>query len=164
VAVADFDGDGRPDLALAFKSRSGSIAWRGLDVLFAAADRGWRRSSVWGGPERGDATEITTLAAGDLDGDGDADLVALAADGATRLLINDGRGDFTLELAPEADPAPDHRYCAGYSAAIVDLDRDGRGEVVAAFAGEPGSEAMLLGAAPAQCRARGSLRVWKVSR
>jgi hypothetical protein len=164
VAVADFNGDGRPDLALAFKSRSGSTAWRGLDVLFGAAERGWRRSSVWGGPERGDATEITALAAGDLDGDGDADLVALAADGTTRLLINDGGGDFTLELSPETDPVPDHRYCAGYSAAIVDLDRDGRGEVVAGFAGEPGSEAMLLGAVPAQCRARGALRVWKVSR
>jgi FG-GAP-like repeat/FG-GAP repeat len=167
IAVADFDADGRHDLALAFKSRAaGERAGRwGLDVLFGtAAPPGWRPSSAWGGEARDDADGPTALAAGDLDGDGDADLVTLAEDGTTSLLINDGAGAFTLDRAPETDPAPEHRYCAGYSTAIVDLDGDGRAEVVAAFAGEPGSESMLFGAVPARCRAQGALRVWKVSR
>ena len=137
---------------------------RGWTFSSARADRGWRRSSVWGSPDQGDGRETTALAAGDLDGDGDADLAALSADGTTRLATNDGRGEWTLEQTPEADPALDHRFCAGYAVAILDLDRDGRSEVVAAFAGEPGSEALFGGSLPRRCRAEGALRVWKVSR
>jgi hypothetical protein len=105
---------------------------------------------------------MTALAAGDLDGDGHPDLVALTERGEMRLFVNDGRGDFARELTPEADPGREHVYCAGYAVRVVDLDGDARGEIVAAFAGEPGSEAMLVGALPARCRAEGALRVFKV--
>jgi hypothetical protein len=162
VAIADFDSDGWPDLALAFRARGAETAWQGLDLLFGAPGRDWRRASVWGAPDRIDGAETTTLAAGDLDADGDADLVVLDAFGATRLSINDGHGGFTFDPTPETDPAPEHRFCAGYSAAIVDLDSDGTAEVVTAFAGEPGSESLV--AAAKRCRAQGALRVWKVAR
>jgi hypothetical protein len=162
VAVADFDRDGRRDLAVSFQSQEGGEVRRGLDVYFGAAgEAGWRRVSVWAG--EGTATDaMTALAAGDLDGDGHPDLVALTARGETWVFVNDGRGDFVLDRSPEADPGREHLYCAGYAARLVDLDGDGRAELVTAFAGEPGSEAMLRGILPARCRAEGALRAWKV--
>ena len=162
VAAADFDGDGRPDLAVSFQSRDGDRTRRGLDVFFGgAAGPGWRRVSIWAG--EAPATEaLTALGAGDLDGDGRPDLVGLTARGETWLFVNDGKGDFLLDASPEGDPPPPHAWCAGYAAAVVDMDRDGRNEIVTAFAGEPGSETILGSAAPARCRAEGSLRVWKL--
>jgi hypothetical protein len=162
VAVADLDGDGRRDLAVTFQSQDGGEVRRGLDVfLGAAGDPGWRRVSIWAG-EGAAADALTALAAGDLDGDGDPDLAALTARGETWLFVNDGQGDFALDRSPEANPGRDHLYCAGYAAEIVDLDGDGRAELVAAFAGEPGSEAMLRGLLATRCRAEGALRAWKV--
>ncbi|HVR29299.1 MAG TPA: VCBS repeat-containing protein [Thermoanaerobaculia bacterium] len=167
VALADFDADGRLDLALAWRAGYGGEPWWGLDVYFAMPGEPgaptWRRSSIWAAPDHGGGEGLTALAAGDLDADGDADLVALDAEGGISLLVNDGTGSFALDPSPEAEPGPEHRHCAGYRAAIVDLDRDGRGEVVAAFAGEPGSETIFGGTRASRCRARGALRVWKVS-
>jgi hypothetical protein len=159
VAVADFDADGRLDLALSFQARDGDRVRRGLDLYLAApGGAGWRRLSVWA--DGADTTDtITALAAGDLDGDGRVDLAAGTAAGGLRLFLNEGGGDFALERTPEADPGAEHLGCAAYRVAIIDLDGDGRGELLAAYAGEPGSE-VLLGQ-PARCRAQGALRIWK---
>jgi hypothetical protein len=161
VAVADFDRDGRSDLALAFKSQEGEEIHRGLDVYFGAEGKpGWRRVSIYDATVQ-ETEGINTLTTGDVDGDGDADLVALTAEGRPWLLLNDGKGGFERERSPEAEPAEEHLYCSGYQATVIDLDGDGRNEIVAAFAGEPGSEA-LFGFAP-RCDASGLIRVWKVS-
>jgi len=161
VAVADLDGDGRLDLALTFQSQEAGEVRLGLDVFFGGADRSWRRVSIWA-PDARTAEAMTALAAGDLDGDGDQDLVALTAKGETWLFINDGRGDFALDRSPEADPDREHLHCAGYAVRIADLDGDGRSEVVTAFAGEPGSDALVRQSLPPRCRAGGALRVFKV--
>ena len=167
IAVGDFDGDGRRDLTLAFQSREAGEVRHGLDVYFAAAGEPgpaggpWRRTSVWAaGGDWGAA--LTALAAGDLDGDGDLDVAALTASGGVWLLISDGKGDFALDRVPEADPDAAHRGCRGYGVELVDLDRDGRPELIAGFAGEPGSEQLDAGRTSASCRAEGQLRVWKV--
>jgi hypothetical protein len=55
-----------------------------------------------------------------------------------------------------------HHHCSGYRARIADLDGDGRAELAAVFAGEPGSEALLFGKVKTRCPARGAVRVWKV--
>jgi hypothetical protein len=164
VAVGDFDRDGRLDLAVSFQSQQGAETWRGLDVFFqTAAEPRWRRVSVWAAGA-GSAETLTTLGVGDLNGDGHQDLVALTGKGEVWLFVNDGAGDFSLERRPEADLGRAHVDCAGYAVSFVDLDGDGRGEIVASFAGEPGSEVLLGRAFPQRCRAGGALRVFKVVR
>jgi hypothetical protein len=189
VVVADFDGDQRPDLAVATHGGAGAGGWERIDVLIEPAASSVRSAPVFVASAV-QSGGITSLAAGDLDGDGDADLVALDAEGAVSLFVNAGtavrvsRGEqsaaetgaegapptWVLEDAPELVPDPEHFACAGYDAALVDLDRDGRAELIAAFAGESGSEVlaaagalstMSTGSSP-RCRAGGALRVWKV--
>jgi hypothetical protein len=171
VAVDDFDGDHRLDIAVAFQSREADRNWRGVDIFYGEASGGWSRDSVYATTDAHQTFAFRTLESGDLDGDGLPDLVALSAEGDTWLFLNGysrekRRGEFALEAAPETDPDPQHVGCDGYRAAIVDVDRDGRAELVAEFAGEPGSEAMLNAVAPDEvpirCRARGWIRVWQV--
>ncbi|HVS63132.1 MAG TPA: VCBS repeat-containing protein [Thermoanaerobaculia bacterium] len=161
VAVADFDGDGRLDVAVAFKAHELGTERYGIDLFYGQPERAFRRESILGlpaGPTRG----FDALAAGDVDSDGDVDLVALPREGGVWILLNEGEEGFVRELSPEADPDPDHYYCSGYRAALRDLDGDGRSELVAVFAGEPGTEILLLGQAAPRCRAFGQIRAWKI--
>ncbi|MDH3746510.1 MAG: CRTAC1 family protein, partial [Acidobacteriota bacterium] len=82
VEVFDADNDGRLDIA--FGDGDG-VSVIGLDSsLESGTSDGGRRFTVDAGP-----TSVTALAAADLDGDGDLDLVAGGANGLTRL-INEG--------------------------------------------------------------------------
>ncbi len=116
AAVADFDGDGHPDVVLPTggptlwlpgSPRGPGVAYR--DVLPALADG--KRAAV----------------AGDLDGDGRLDLYLSAIAGDV-VVLNRGDG------AWEAVPAPYDR--GSLSAALADVDGDGDLDV--ATAGGPG--------------------------
>lgn len=104
--VADLDGDSAPDLiaghddgvTLFFNDGAGGFG-AGVDLL---GDDG------------------TTVRIGDMDGDGDADIVARGGAGETTLWENDGVGGFSV-----AWTASDRAGTLGESAAIYDLDRDG---------------------------------------
>ena len=82
IAAADFDGDGRTDLAVA--------AMFGISIWFGTGDGGFTR-----GPDTFPAFIPNSAAASDLDGDGDPDLVvADFAAGAVAVLLNTGAGRF----------------------------------------------------------------------
>ena len=150
VAIADFDGDGRDDLVVSQVSNQAGRWWTALDVLSSRPD-GWRRRTLAATEGRGDFA--TALAAGDIDGDGATDLAAVSEGGATWIFLGDGAGSFTRESSPEIPVMLGG--CTGYHVAIADVDGDGRGEVVEAYAGEPSA---IFD--PGRCPSMGAIRAW----
>ncbi len=130
VAAADFNGDGRADLALGFQSREHDVRRSGIDLALAQADGSWRRRAVFN--ETGHAG-IFALEAADLDGDGHQDLLAGTGDGRILVFTGDGKGEFAREISDELSGS---RQCTVWDLAVGDLNGDGRRDLVAAFAGE----------------------------
>lgn len=150
VALGDLDGDGRADLLVStLASGTGGFTSR-VDVLLSRPPGFEMRPvlSEAGRKPRG------AVAIGDLDGDGRPDLALLSGDGTLETHLGDGRGGFTA--AAHVAPPPDRLGCAGYHVAIRDLDLDGRGDVVAAFAGEGSASDP-----EAPCRSGGALVAWR---
>jgi hypothetical protein len=154
VVARDLDGDGRRDLAISYVSYQ-LDRWRsGVDLHFGRGERRFERRALYA--EEGSEV-IWTLAAGDLDGDGRIDLVGLTGDAGLFVFLGTGDGRFSLE--GEEEHLPRSKGCRGYHVRLVDLDRDGSDEIVAAFAGEA---AGLLGVVQQPgCPGGGSLRAWK---
>jgi hypothetical protein len=127
VAAADFDGDGRADLAVAYTSFE-LATWRsGVDVLLSRPGGRWERHALFAAETR---KGPVALAAGDLDGDGHQDLVALTATGETLVFLGNDKGSFTREKTP---PPAYPGACRAAHVELADLDGDGRDEVVASF-------------------------------
>lgn len=153
VTAADLDGDGRDDLAVTYMSFE-HATWRsGLDLLYSRADGGWERRPLY---SRQNKVGFFALDHGDVDGDGALDLAALDGDGAVWVWLGDGQGFFALEESPEMGP-PSER-CRGFHLRLVDLDRDGRDELLASFADE--ADAMFD---PMRCPSQGGLSAWEVA-
>ncbi|MCY3555886.1 MAG: FG-GAP-like repeat-containing protein [Gemmatimonadetes bacterium] len=115
LALADVDGDGRLDLALAGR--------QGLFVLRSPLDSRETVSSPWSGreesiPAQGDA--VFQLATGDFDNDGDMDML-VAGTPSPQLYRNDGDG--TFGLAQTLDPGENPESFT--SASRADFDHDG---------------------------------------
>ena len=129
VALLDFDGDGDLDLFLA-NGNTLEGAERGAP---GAPSRLYRNDGRWRFTDVSEAAGVllrhwgTGAAAGDLDGDGDPDLL-LSAIGRLRLLRN--RGDGSFEPVEEVGPLGGDGLWQ--SAALFDYDRDGRLDIYAA--------------------------------
>lgn len=145
VALADFDGDGRDDLAASSVEWAEGEWWTRIDVLLSARGDVFASSVILREPG---SAGLLALGAGDLDGDGHADLVAFDAEGEPRIFLGMGGG----RLARARATGLSGDGCAGRHVRISDLDGDGRGEIVASFGEDPGVD-------PA-CVAGGSLRAW----
>jgi hypothetical protein len=158
IAVADFDGDAKPDLAVGHQTYEGG-SWRfGVDLHLRTSEGGWKRHGIWAetGQDR-----LLSIAAGDLDGDGRPDLVAASANGRVVVLRNDGAGSFTLETAALGEG---RENCGGYRVVIEDLDGDGRGDLAISFAGEASGQlqsALNRDNVERGCAGDGALRVWR---
>lgn len=152
VEAADFDKDGREDLAFAYTSFEGKVWRTGIDLLYARPEGRWERRPL--GNEES-STGIFSLSAGDLDGDGALDLAGVDGKGRIWLFLADGKGGFTREEPLTAENAGLDEGCRGYHVELADLNKDGRAELVAGFAGEgmtPFGERL--------CATGGSLRAW----
>jgi hypothetical protein len=155
VHAADLDADGRDELVLGYgASGVNRERWTGIDVL-DYRDGTWHRTPIVARETEYDA--VTALTTGDLDADGHVDIVALTDSGHRWILLGTEDGGFVQEEAPELEPSV--IGCQGYSAAIVDAGPDGRPTLVMGFAGEPGSEVLIIGTKP-NCPNRGSLEAW----
>lgn len=152
LAMADFDRDGHEDVAVAYSAHEGG-QWRsGIDLFLTRPDGPPQRRTIY--VEQG-PRGVTALGAGDLDGDGRPDLVALSGNGETLVLRNVGGGAFAREDVQLTERVVG---CQGYHVQVRDLDRDGRADIVAAFAAEPEG----LGVYRTEgCPGQGSLRAWR---
>jgi hypothetical protein len=150
VALGDLDGDGRADLVVStLAAGTGGLSSQ-VQVLLSRPPA-FEIRPVLSEPGRRPRGAVAT---GDLDGDGRTDLALLSGDGTLETYLGDGRGGFTS--ASSVAPPPERLGCAGYHVTIRDLDGDGRGDVLAAFAGEGSA---LDPEAP--CRSGGALVAWR---
>jgi len=134
AAVLDFDGDGRMDLYLV---QGGSLDPQAELADPSRRDRLYRNITGDDGSTVIRFEDVTTasgidargygqgVAVGDIDGDGDPDLLLLNV-GPNQLWRNDGNGRFT-DISAEAGIAGD---AWSVSASIADLDGDGLPEML----------------------------------
>jgi hypothetical protein len=150
VHAVDLDKDGRTDLVVGYISYELGVWRQGIDLFYSRPGDQWERHTL--AVQEG-KDGVTAIATGDLDGDGNLDLVALTGDGHYWVFLGDGKGFFTRE--PDGVIPPYDGGCTGYHVKLVDLDKDGKDEIVAAFAGEPSPMY-----APDVCRSQGGIQVW----
>jgi len=150
VAAGDFDHHGRADLAVGYNSFEGGVWRHGIDIFYSRPDGKWERRALIAGESR---NNVTGIGVGDLDGDGNLDLVAVTSGGEMWTFLGDGKGFFTREVPGLTSPFP---HCWGYHVQLADLDGDGKDEIVASFAGEVG-----IPGAPDTCSSGGGIAAWK---
>jgi hypothetical protein len=150
VAVGDWNGDKRIDLALSYVNFELGVSRVGIDLYFAGASGEWRRQGLFARSER---LFLGALESGDVDGDGALDLAALDVDGGLLLFLGDGKGGFTLENTPEAQQP--RGKCRGYGLRFEDLNGDGAEELFATYADEP--QPLYE---PDRCLGTGGVAVW----
>lgn len=142
VAAADLNRDRRADLFVAYVSTEGDVARTGVDLMLSQPG-GWLRIALWAREGR---DGVRGMALGDLDGDGEKDLVGFTDVGEPVVLRGLSGGRFALESPDGIDSATSK--CRGYSVRLADLDGDGKDEILAGFADE-------------RCASGGAIRGWK---
>lgn len=158
VAAADADGNGTPELFVGYSSRDEDrVSRTGIDVYVADSSLGeWQRRVLYASEGRQGVYSIDT---GDLDGDGNIDLVATTGEAEVWVFLGDGKGGFAREATPETPVVT--KGCRGYGVRLVDLDSQAGDEIVVAFAGEEAGYPGIAELFHPGCPGKGSIRAWK---
>lgn len=129
LAAADFDGDGLDDLAVGAPGADGTANDAGQVLVFKGSVGGLERHPSRGpvGPTA-DAQLGRVLAAGTVNGDGRADLVAIVGAGATRKVVVFAGTDEGLSRTALAEAQPDDQPF-GDRLAVADFDADGHADL-----------------------------------
>jgi hypothetical protein len=123
IVSADWNGDGHADLATANSGQDGE-GRETLTVLFGTGNGGFANRVDYYAPFSPDLLGVSGLAHGDLDDDGDFDLMMTTVAGGVAVYKNDGSGTFTIEPRIGLSWSP-------WSPVYVDLTGDGRSDLVA---------------------------------
>jgi hypothetical protein len=129
-AFADLDGDGDEDLVDATEDfdtpdDQEDVAWYENPGPGSAAQKGpWRRTQLYASPE---FTIKPQIGVGDLDGDGDDDLVTQTPD---HLVVFEKTGTNPVTFDVIEVPKPAAARWTPRTVRVADLDGDGRDEVI----------------------------------
>jgi len=125
AATFDADGDGDTDLFIGGGSTAGQFPVAAPSQLFI------NHGGEFTGVRLGEVGLVSGCAAGDMDGDGDTDLVLACEWGSVKLLLNNG-GKFT-----DASAAWGLAKFTGlwHDVAVADFDGDGKPDIAASNAG-----------------------------
>ena len=123
IVFADIDGDGDSDVLLA-----NGRHWAQVNEIYLNNGRGRFTVGYPLGPEKATSYAVP---AGDLDGDGDVDVVVANDQAENWVYLNDGTGGFerVWSVGPEVEPTR--------SAKIHDLDGDGHLDLLITNRGAP---------------------------
>lgn len=129
LTLADVNGDGKLDLVAVFVSRILSSETGGVWVFLGNGDGTFQAGKSELLVFRGGLLPASSIAAGDLNGDGKADLVFGAPNQAPfTIALGNGDGTFNPQTLQVALPAA---FFGGMvSAAIADLNGDGKADLV----------------------------------
>lgn len=154
VAIGGFDRESGADIVIAWMAVENGAWTTGIDLLYSRPRKpgGFEKRAVWRQPGR---LRITSLDAGDLDGDLATDLVALDEEGTLQVFRGDGHGFLSRDVRHPAPPA--RTGCSGSQVLLRDVDGDGKDDIVAAFAGEATTASALSGR---PCASGGAIEVW----
>jgi hypothetical protein len=156
VAIADLDRDGWNDLVVAYRNLDG--VWRSSIDLYFGGGEGFTRQPLF--VREGNAS-LLALAVGDLTGDALPEVVSFADTKEALIFVGQGERRFARESTPVEELGVGAQDCAAFAARVVDLDGDGRAEIVAGFAGDPTVRSVAGDQIDAGCGTSGSLRAWK---
>lgn len=132
TGIGDFTGDGLPDVVVAANSSTASL------YLFPGTRSGafdpYSSTALTG------SGQVRGMAVGDVNGDGDLDVVIGEnwPDHQLVVALGDGAGHFSLGTPVTLIPSP-------YTVALADLDADGDLDVVVGTYATPGAVGVLLG-------------------
>jgi uncharacterized protein (TIGR03437 family) len=127
VAFGDFNGDGNPDLTVAFDGE-GNIEPGGVAVLLGKSDGSFGNPNVYAS-----GTPATHFAILDLNHDGFLDIACVALNQTVTVLLGKGDGTFNSPVAYQVGGS-------GQSIAIADVDGDGNPDLIVG-----GATGILLG-------------------
>ncbi len=145
TVVADFNGDNKEDILIAGGGYDGPPYPGERNILLTASDTGGYSDSEINNPLFNASHFTHSLAAGDLDNDGDIDIVfSDVASGSSwvlgKVLKNDGAGNFTEVRFPFPNASlygttgapqwPEGDINAWTATKIADMDNDGYNDVI----------------------------------
>ncbi len=122
VAAADFDQDGRPDLYVA-NDEAPNLLWHGL------GGGRFEETALLAGcalNERGETEASMGIAVGDVDGDGDEDLLVTNRSGETNTLYRNEGGGLFRDATLGSGLGPPSLRMTAFGTQFFDFDADGR--------------------------------------